>query len=328
VAVAMNMFALLLAVWVAHADPALAKLIVGADTFIDTPARFGTDPGELFGLSGQIVNNYGPDAYGCTSIVAPPQVVNHTWFALIDRGECEFGRKVLKAQQAGAAACIVVNDRPGFPVAMYSGNEVAEISIVAIMIEQVTGQIIRNEMAIHNMSFIRGTIIRDIEVSWQPFFLPCIVIFTVTVCISIAILWYKHCQRRVLQRSTMSPKTLTKKELRQLPVKAFHAGDMGPDAVETCRICLQELAEGVKIRVLPCRHYFRKACIDQWLLERSRACPLCTRDALGTDQLQAMAVPNERTGLLQRPESPVGDPEAGVCTDEGRGDGEAVKGGD
>ncbi|KAI8812274.1 hypothetical protein BJ742DRAFT_52607 [Cladochytrium replicatum] len=47
----------------------------------------------------------------------------------------------------------------------------------------------------------------------------------------------------------------------------------------TCAICIQEYADGDRLRELPCRHSFHVSCIDPWLTSHSSACPLCKRSA-------------------------------------------------
>eukprot|EP00252_Welwitschia_mirabilis_P020568 TRINITY_DN5068_c0_g2_i1.p1 TRINITY_DN5068_c0_g2~~TRINITY_DN5068_c0_g2_i1.p1 ORF type:complete len:519 (+),score=68.77 TRINITY_DN5068_c0_g2_i1:370-1926(+) len=42
-----------------------------------------------------------------------------------------------------------------------------------------------------------------------------------------------------------------------------------------CYICLSDYEEGDKIRTLPCRHEYHMACVDKWLKEIHRVCPLC-----------------------------------------------------
>lgn len=42
-----------------------------------------------------------------------------------------------------------------------------------------------------------------------------------------------------------------------------------------CYICLMEYEEGDRVKVLPCHHEFHKICIDKWLKEIHRVCPLC-----------------------------------------------------
>lgn len=49
---------------------------------------------------------------------------------------------------------------------------------------------------------------------------------------------------------------------------------------ESCPICLTEFEEGDELRILPCdeRHRFHPECIDPFLLNVSRLCPLCRLD--------------------------------------------------
>ncbi|KAL3537112.1 hypothetical protein ACH5RR_000478 [Cinchona calisaya] len=42
-----------------------------------------------------------------------------------------------------------------------------------------------------------------------------------------------------------------------------------------CYICLAEYVEGDRLRVLPCQHEYHMLCIDKWLKEINRVCPLC-----------------------------------------------------
>lgn len=48
---------------------------------------------------------------------------------------------------------------------------------------------------------------------------------------------------------------------------------------EECALCMESFAESDELRVLKCRHYFHKACIDEWLVvgqkSKSRSCPVC-----------------------------------------------------
>ncbi|KAI3828648.1 hypothetical protein L1987_02756 [Smallanthus sonchifolius] len=45
-----------------------------------------------------------------------------------------------------------------------------------------------------------------------------------------------------------------------------------------CYICLVEYEDGDEVRVLPCHHEFHRLCIDKWLKEIHRICPLCRGD--------------------------------------------------
>ncbi|EYU42321.1 hypothetical protein MIMGU_mgv1a0068872mg, partial [Erythranthe guttata] len=48
-----------------------------------------------------------------------------------------------------------------------------------------------------------------------------------------------------------------------------------------CYICLSDYEEGDKLRVLPCNHEYHVSCIDKWLKEVNRVCPLCRHDVCG-----------------------------------------------
>ena len=54
-------------------------------------------------------------------------------------------------------------------------------------------------------------------------------------------------------------------------------GEQNQDAAESCAICLSEYEEGEELRVLPCKHVFRRECIDAWITRQGVAasCPLC-----------------------------------------------------
>ena len=81
-------------------------------------------------------------AEGCN-----PLVNNLTGkIAVIYRNTCEFGTKILNAENAGAVAAIIINREPGL-VNMAPGNDGANVTIPAIFIEDATGTIITNEMA-------------------------------------------------------------------------------------------------------------------------------------------------------------------------------------
>ncbi|KAK4745743.1 hypothetical protein SAY87_012055 [Trapa incisa] len=53
--------------------------------------------------------------------------------------------------------------------------------------------------------------------------------------------------------------------------------------VAQCYICLVEYDEGDSIRILPCRHEFHRICVDKWLKEIHRVCPLCRQDICRSD---------------------------------------------
>ncbi len=59
--------------------------------------------------------------------------------AIIDRGTCEFGWKALAAQEAGAIAVIIVQNRADLPITLGAGTYGADVTIPTIMISQNDG---------------------------------------------------------------------------------------------------------------------------------------------------------------------------------------------
>ncbi len=68
--------------------------------------------------------------------------------ALIDRGNCEFGTKALKAEEAGAVGAIIVNDQqlPNDIIAMGAGDDGGSVTIPSVMIGNADGLTIRAEL--------------------------------------------------------------------------------------------------------------------------------------------------------------------------------------
>ncbi|XP_010676682.2 uncharacterized protein LOC104892442 isoform X1 [Beta vulgaris subsp. vulgaris] len=71
-----------------------------------------------------------------------------------------------------------------------------------------------------------------------------------------------------------------------LPVQAYtKSTKLQNEDVAQCYICLVEYEEGDEMRILPCHHEFHKKCIDKWLKEIHRVCPLCRGDICRSDSL-------------------------------------------
>ncbi|GAU13733.1 hypothetical protein TSUD_348370 [Trifolium subterraneum] len=83
--------------------------------------------------------------------------------------------------------------------------------------------------------------------------------------------------------------------LKSLPVSVFNSKEEDGLDLE-CSVCLSEVVEGEKLRVLPqCNHRFHIDCIDMWFQSHS-TCPLC-RTTLAT------ATPPPTTLVVQEEES-------------------------
>mmetsp|Transcript_108231 Transcript_108231/g.170630 ORF Transcript_108231/g.170630 Transcript_108231/m.170630 type:complete len:600 (+) Transcript_108231:40-1839(+) len=62
------------------------------------------------------------------------------------------------------------------------------------------------------------------------------------------------------------------------------ASDNGNEDLENdcllavCGVCLLDFDDGDELRVLSCRHYFHRDCIDHWLLHSATTCPTCKQE--------------------------------------------------
>lgn len=61
------------------------------------------------------------------------------------------------------------------------------------------------------------------------------------------------------------------------PLKNYQKAEATENGAQ-CYICLAEYEEAESIRVLPCRHEYHVSCIDKWLKEVHRVCPICRGD--------------------------------------------------
>jgi hypothetical protein len=99
-----------------------------------------------------LVNSTGANpTQGCTALTNGAQVAGN--IALIDRGGCEFGIKALNAQNAGAAAVLIMNNTAGL-MDMGIGAQGANVTIPVAMISQADGNTLK--AAITNGSTITG----------------------------------------------------------------------------------------------------------------------------------------------------------------------------
>lgn len=57
--------------------------------------------------------------------------------------------------------------------------------------------------------------------------------------------------------------------------RSLESGAGKPQEVSPlCSICTEDFIEGTRLRKLPCGHVFHPQCIDLWLMDRARTCPL------------------------------------------------------
>ena len=95
------------------------------------------------------------DSLGCDPLVNGVDVAGK--IAVVYRGACEFGTKALNAENAGAVACVIINNVPGAPVGMGAGANGASVTIPVVMITQADGALLRSEIEAGNVVMFIGS---------------------------------------------------------------------------------------------------------------------------------------------------------------------------
>ncbi|KAF3795910.1 Receptor-like proteiny region transmembrane domain- and RING domain-containing protein 4 [Nymphaea thermarum] len=76
-----------------------------------------------------------------------------------------------------------------------------------------------------------------------------------------------------------------KEDVERLPLKLYTRSCIKNEEAAQCHICLVEYEEGDWMRILRCQHEFHQSCVDKWLKEVHRVCPLCRTNICLSDSL-------------------------------------------
>ncbi|EYC40746.1 hypothetical protein Y032_0599g474 [Ancylostoma ceylanicum] len=241
-----------------------------------TGANFGADI---------VTFSFGHEAIGCATHTDPVEActdvtypINITLcdsnFALVPRGNCSFSEKayhVQRAEPVGFQALIVYNSEGKPPIDM-AGSKYADL--VRIPVLMISYQCM---LAINNTYPASKGYIVQVKVSpgyydLFRYLIPFVVVVGFCFIVLLISLIFKAI-RLCRERRRVARKRLSKRNLRKIPTKKFRKGD----EPETCAICLDDFIEGEKLRVLPCRHTYHCKCIDPWLTQNRKVCPMCKR---------------------------------------------------
>ncbi|KAF7669282.1 hypothetical protein LDENG_00203070 [Lucifuga dentata] len=75
------------------------------------------------------------------------------------------------------------------------------------------------------------------------------------------------------------PRGLTKEQIDNLATRTYGQASLEGEVGRACSVCINEYAQGNKLRQLPCSHEFHIHCIDRWLSENN-TCPICRQPIL------------------------------------------------
>lgn len=234
----------------------------------------------------------------CEPIMPPPFPSNDTfaWFVLIARFECSLADKARYAQEAGYDVAVIydrkvhVNPHLVQAVTKHTSEDI-DVNIYAVMVSEEGGNKLK-----------RFTYADNFQVKLYPenlfnllnYLVPFLAIVGLCTAGTICYIVVKYVQDWCKRRRGR----LSKKHLKHLATTKYKKGD----AYDTCAICIEDYIEGDKLYILPCSHAYHSRCIEPWLLESRRTCPICKRKVvipgMPLDSDSDSDAPDERTPLL------------------------------
>ncbi|XP_018592853.1 E3 ubiquitin-protein ligase RNF130 isoform X2 [Scleropages formosus] len=225
------------------------------------------------------------DRQGCdphTRFIVPPKTIH--WVALLQRGNCTFKEKILKAAAFNASAVIIYNnsskedtvtmahegtgDTVAVMIAESYGKEILSLleKNLTVLVTIVVGargppkSITRGSLVFVSISFI---VLMIISSAWLIFYF-------------IQKIRYTNARDRSQRRLGDA----AKKAIGKLTTRTVKKGDKETDPdFNHCAVCIEGYQLNDVVRILPCKHVFHKICVDPWLNEHC-TCPMCKLNIL------------------------------------------------
>ncbi|XP_013109197.2 E3 ubiquitin-protein ligase Godzilla isoform X1 [Stomoxys calcitrans] len=239
------------------------------EEYNDMPAQFGPSLSatgiKVFAIPAEPIN-------ACNKIAPPPRS-NYPgtakFAAIIQRGgeDCTFELKVRYAQAAHFDAAIIYNNE-GDDLEHMSAQNSSGIMIPSVFVGHTTGMTLKSFYTPEIVLVINDELPFNIN---TQLILPFSILIGICFLIMIFYMIYKCIREERRLRRYRLPKRMLKK----LPIIKYTKNSN--IAYDTCVICIETFAEGDKLRVLPCKHPYHSDCIDVWLTENKRECPICKR---------------------------------------------------
>nr|XP_020441069.1 E3 ubiquitin-protein ligase RNF130 isoform X2 [Monopterus albus] len=223
------------------------------------------------------------DRQGCdpnTRFLVPPRSIH--WVALLQRGNCTFKEKILKASAYNATAVLIYNNSTDKTVKM--GHE-GTGDTVAVMITEAYGKEIlshleRNLTVLVSVVGQRGPIK---NISRGSLVFVSISFIVLMIILSAWLIFYFIQKIRYSSTRDRSQRHLgdaAKKAIGKLTTRTVKRGDKETDPdFNHCAVCIEAYQLNDVVRILPCKHVFHKVCVDPWLNEHC-TCPMCKLNIL------------------------------------------------
>ncbi|GJJ73400.1 hypothetical protein EMPS_05758 [Entomortierella parvispora] len=273
-----------------EATDATVVVLATNDSYVDRTAAFGPripEEGIILNLIA-VETLEGSDQSACQRVYGAP--VDLDWVALVERGgDCSFVDKVRNMQASGAKAVIVGDNQRSGLITMYAGEDTSDVLIPSVFIAQHHYR----ELRYFGMELGQKLLVKltPDDLNWPVLDVIIFIILSPAfVILFLFLLW------RIRMRQQLIADLAPKEVVSSLPIKVFFVSKVKENDPLECVICLEEYEDDDELRVLPCRHEYHIACIDNWLTTRKKFCPICKRD---------ISMPTETTRLLNRPSRPI-----------------------
>ncbi|XP_053154482.1 E3 ubiquitin-protein ligase RNF130 isoform X2 [Hemicordylus capensis] len=225
------------------------------------------------------------DRLGCdprTRFQVPPNTKQ--WIALLQRGNCTFRQKILRAAFHNASAVVIYNNVSGEEPVLMTHQGTGDI--VTVMITETKVKEILNYLE-KNMSVLIAIAVgtRYQTKNYNRSSLVFVSIsFIVLMIISSAWLIFYFIQKiRYTSARDRNQRRLgdaAKKAVGKLTTRTVKKGDKETDPdFDHCAVCIESYKQNDVVRILPCKHVFHKTCVDPWLSEHC-TCPMCKLNIL------------------------------------------------
>ncbi|XP_048885690.1 E3 ubiquitin-protein ligase RNF130 isoform X2 [Brienomyrus brachyistius] len=225
------------------------------------------------------------DRQGCdphTRFIVPPKTVH--WVALLQRGNCTFKEKILKAAAFNASAVLIYNNSSKEDTVTMSHEGTGDT--VAVMIAESYGKEILSLLE-KNLTVLVTIVVGGRgptkNINRGSLVFVSISFIVLMIILSAWLIFYFIQKVRYTNARDRSQRRLgdaAKKAIGKLTTRTVKKGDKETDPdFNHCAVCIEGYQLNDVVRILPCKHVFHKICVDPWLNEHC-TCPMCKLNIL------------------------------------------------